>query len=404
MANSTSTALHSASSRTLDLEVKDAHLIFDSIWNQLESEYELKNLRFPKEIFWLNGAPGAGKGTQTNFIMKFRDLTAPPIVVSSLLKSPEAVRMMDAGLMVGDQEVTSLLFKKLLDPVCQSGAVLDGYPRTHVQVLCLKLLYQKLKDLRDLSSQNPLTQPFDLPVFHLIVLFIDEAESVRRQLDRGQGILKHNEQVRKSGMGRLVEVRKTDLAEEAARDRYRTFKEITYKSLQTLREVFHYHYINAHGTVGEVQNRIVDELRYQSSLELNEKTYDLMSAIPIASHLLVHSRQRLVKRLDDYERFHAELFKLTVDLLKNKFVPIIERHSISGMTYINSEDPIFQDPMALAMVIDVFSERGFHCAVDVRIRVVPDRIDPQNYKILCRKEKSYRFKIKFTGSEIRRDR
>ncbi|MDV7395957.1 hypothetical protein RZS08_31485, partial [Arthrospira platensis SPKY1] len=73
-----------------DLEVKDAQLIFNSVWTQLESELGVENLRFPKEIFWLNGAPGAGKGTHTEFIMRFRHLTARPIVVSDLLKSPEA--------------------------------------------------------------------------------------------------------------------------------------------------------------------------------------------------------------------------------------------------------------------------------------------------------------------------
>ena len=52
-----------------DLEVKDAQLIFHSIWHELEQEVGVENLHFPAEIFWLNGAPGAGKGTQTAFIM-----------------------------------------------------------------------------------------------------------------------------------------------------------------------------------------------------------------------------------------------------------------------------------------------------------------------------------------------
>ena len=67
-----------------DLEVKDAQIIFNSVWSALEKEIGEENLYFPKEIFWLNGAPGAGKGTNTDFIMKYRDLTAPPLVVSSL--------------------------------------------------------------------------------------------------------------------------------------------------------------------------------------------------------------------------------------------------------------------------------------------------------------------------------
>jgi len=55
-----------------DLEVKDAQLIFHSIWHELEQEVGVENLHFPAEIFWLNGSPGAGKGTQTSFIMEFR--------------------------------------------------------------------------------------------------------------------------------------------------------------------------------------------------------------------------------------------------------------------------------------------------------------------------------------------
>ena len=51
-------------------------------------------------------------------------------------------------------------------------------------------------------------------------------------------------------------------------------KESTYDSLTTLRQLFHYHFINAHGTVIEVQQRIIQELKYQSSLELDEATYD----------------------------------------------------------------------------------------------------------------------------------
>jgi hypothetical protein len=53
-----------------DLEIKDAHLIFESVWQRLEVEFGLQNLRFPKEILLLGGAPGAGKGTNTSFILK----------------------------------------------------------------------------------------------------------------------------------------------------------------------------------------------------------------------------------------------------------------------------------------------------------------------------------------------
>ena len=385
-----------------DIEVKDPQIIFQSIWATLEDEVGSENMRFPKEIFWLNGAPGAGKGTQTAFIMEFRDLTEKPIVVSELLKSPAARKRIDAGLLVGDREVTELVFLKLLDPQYESGAVVDGFPRTETQVLCLKLFYQRLSELRSKHLGTATEVQFPKPQFHIIMLFVDESESVRRQLLRGEKAKEHNDEVEASGVGQKWEVRKTDLDEEAAHKRYKTFKESTYDSLTSLREVFHYHFINAQGTVIEVQQRIINELKYQSSLELDEATYDRISTIPLAKKLSQHARQLLVNRLDSYEKFNTELFEQVVNLIKTKFIPIIEKHSISGLTYINSEDPVFDDPLAIAMLIDVFTERGFTAVVDIRRVEIPDRVDRETFEIVTRRKKVYRVRINFTGSKIRR--
>src|SRR3989337_3008828 len=91
-----------------DLEIKDAQLIFGSVWQNLEADFGRENLRFPKEIILLGGAPGSGKGTNTAFIAKTRGLTCPPVVISALLDSPQARRLKDAGNMVGDREVVGL--------------------------------------------------------------------------------------------------------------------------------------------------------------------------------------------------------------------------------------------------------------------------------------------------------
>ncbi len=389
---------------TLDLEVKDANLIFSSVWQKLESEIGLEQLRFPKEVIWLNGAPGAGKGTQTRFIQRFRHLSAAPIVVSSLLQSPEARQLIDSGMMVGDREVTELVFRALLNPANETGVVVDGYPRTSVQVHCLKLLHEKLSALRLEHLETHLAGNFQKPMFHIVVLFIDEAESVRRQLLRGERAQKHNEEVQASGVGQIKEIRATDLSRKAARNRYRTFKEVTYESLKGLREVFFYHYVNAHGAIEEVQRRIEDELRYQSSLELDQSTHDIIANIPIAQRLGMHARQELVKRLETYHDHQHSLFCQAVTLIEDKFLPIIHTHAISGKAYINSENPLLEQPHVLAMIIDIFSERGYHTVVDVRLYDVPDRVEPKTYKIINKQKKVFRFIIDFPGSEIRRGR
>src|ERR1700753_3538142 len=109
-------ALVPAVTGSLDLEVKDAQLIFGAVWRELEGDFGRSNIRFPKELILLGGAPGAGKGTNTDFIRKVRGIEAPPIVVSQLLNTPEAHAVKARGGMVGDREVVGILLHKLLEP------------------------------------------------------------------------------------------------------------------------------------------------------------------------------------------------------------------------------------------------------------------------------------------------
>ena len=378
-----------------DLEVKDAQIIFDSVWASLEREFGRAKLSFPREIFWLNGAPGAGKGTNTQFILQYRDYDADPIVVSDLLSSPEAKKRIDAGMLVGDREVVELLFRKLLESQFETGAVVDGFPRSIVQVECLKHLFARLNELRQEFRHAPEGVRFPKPHFHILVLFVDENESVRRQLKRGQEALQQGGEAN-------PEVRKTDLSAEAARNRYRVFKERTYEPLQSLRDIFHYHFINAHGSLPEVQARIIKELQYQSSLELSEETYDLISPIPLSSQIVQHARQDLVRRLDDYADRHASTFRRVIDLIQDKFLPIIHSHAISGQAHVNTETPVFDDALAIAMFIDIFSERGFHAVLDLHRIEIPESFDLTTGRILTRVKKVWRVSIRFEGSEIRR--
>ena len=385
-----------------DLEIKDAQLIFGSVWSDLEADFGRENLRFPKEIILLGGAPGAGKGTNTQFITKTRGLTCPPIVISALLDSPEAKRLKDAGHMVGDREAVGLLLRELMKPAYRDGVILDGFPRTSVQVECLKLLVDKMQALRREFFTTPLGIHFRQPTIHIMVLFVDEKESIARQLMRGKETLTHNEEVTRTGVGQLWEDRPTDHDETLARRRYRVFKEQTWDALQSLKEIFHYHFINAQGSIEEVEQNILKELDYQSTLELDPRTVDRLRILPVASEIIVHARQELVKRLDSHEFGQPELFAKVVAFIAKKIMPIVQRHAISGSAHINTEDPMLDDPTALAMLIDVFSERGFHAMVDIHRIEIPESLDLATGAIKCRTKKVYRIHIRFQGSEIRR--
>ncbi len=385
-----------------DLEIKDAQLIFNTIWAELEQEKGPENLRFPKEIILLGGAPGSGKGTHTRFIQKARGLTCPSIIVSSLLNSPESKKIKDSGGMVGDREVIGIILRKLLEKDYRDGAILDGFPRTKVQVECLKVLVSKMKELRARYYETPLRIYFRQPTIHIMVLFVDEKTSVDRQIKRGQQIAEHNEEVKTTGVGEIIELRPTDLDPEAARRRYAVFKEQTWEALQSLKKTFFYHFINAQGSIQEVEQNILNEVRYQSLLELDPETYDSLRILPLASEIILHARQDLVKRLDGYALEHSDLFHQVIELIQEKILPIVLRHAISGLASVNSEDKLLHNDLALAMLIDIFSERGFHAVVDLHRIEIPERVDLKTGLIQCREKKVFRISIRFQGSEIRR--
>ncbi len=194
----------------------------------------------------------------------------------------------------------------------------------------------------------------------------------------------------------------TDYDRELAQRRYRVFKEQTWDALQSLKEIFHYHFINAQGPVREVENNILNELQYQSTLELDPRTHDRLRSIPVASEIIVHARQELVKRLDAYELEQGELLGRVVTFIEKKIMPIVKRHAISGVASVNTEDPLLDDQKAMAMLIDVFSERGYHLVLDLHRIEVPEKFDPATGQITCRVKKVYRLQIRFHGSEIRR--
>jgi adenylate kinase len=386
----------------LDLEVKDAQVIFKTVWEELEEEVGHDNLRFPKELILLGGAPGAGKGTHTNYIMKVRGLTCPPIVVSQLLVTPKAEAIKAKGGMVGDKEVIGILYNKLLEEQFRDGALLDGFPRTRVQVECLKMLVDRTNRLHQEHKHTPLATQFRRPTIHAMVLFIGERTSIERQAKRGLDVAKHNLDVQDTGIGDIVEQRGTDLTEETTRRRYQVFKEQTWDALTSLKEIYHYHFVNAEGPIEEVEDNIRQELEYQSSLELEERTFDRLRPLPLAAEIIRHARQELVKRLDSYEIEHTELFNATVNLIRDQFMPVIKSHAISGRAIVNTEEPHWNNPLALGMLIDIFSERGFHAVVNERTQAIPIRVDLTTGEVTTLAKKVFTFQIHFKGSEIRR--
>jgi len=193
---------------------------------------------FPREITWLAGAPGAGKGTNSTFVASARGYDAPTIVMSSLLESPECKAIKDAGGMVDDEVVFSALLKELAKPEYQRGVVVDGFPRTEKQAAMISKWHDSTKTT----------------TFNFVTLFIDEKASIERQLSRGDSIKKLN-MVRKSGGMAPLEERATDFCEAAARLRYSNFLQ-QYEAINKLSARFPLAIVDASAPIDTVRQRL----------------------------------------------------------------------------------------------------------------------------------------------------
>ena len=92
----------------------------------------------------LLGAPGAGKGTQAELLV--RKLSIPAISTGNMLRDAmnhhtplgEQVRqIMDSGMLVPDETVLDLVSKRIARDDCKNGFILDGVPRTLSQAKAL---------------------------------------------------------------------------------------------------------------------------------------------------------------------------------------------------------------------------------------------------------------------------
>ena len=93
----------------------------------------------------LLGLPGAGKGTQAQFLMAKYGI--PQISTGDMLRSAiragaplaiEAKSYMDKGALVPDELVTALVKERIKAADCANGFIMDGFPRTLPQADALR--------------------------------------------------------------------------------------------------------------------------------------------------------------------------------------------------------------------------------------------------------------------------
>ncbi|GAA4571377.1 adenylate kinase [Micromonospora sp. NPDC047548] len=119
----------------------------------------------------LVGPPGAGKGTQAEFIAAH--LSVPKISTGDIFRANvsqgtplgvEAKRYMDAGKLVPDEVTINMVRDRLAEPDAAEGFLLDGFPRTTPQAAALDKLLADLGTALDL----------------VLELVVDDDEVIRR--------------------------------------------------------------------------------------------------------------------------------------------------------------------------------------------------------------------------------
>ena len=182
----------------------------------------------------LFGPPGAGKGTQSAFLIEHYGLVH--LSTGDLLRAEikaetelglQAQELMDKGELVGDAIVIAMIRNKIEAHLDAKGFIFDGFPRTKAQAEALDGM---------LSNKNE-------PIVAMLALEVPEEELVKRLLGRGET----------SG-------RTDDRDEAVIRNRIHEYEKKTAPLKEFYSAQGKYKAINGVGTLQEITQRLVSAI------------------------------------------------------------------------------------------------------------------------------------------------
>ncbi|MCB1121757.1 MAG: adenylate kinase, partial [Verrucomicrobiae bacterium] len=189
----------------------------------------------------LFGPPGAGKGTQSEFLIKkyklFYISTGDLLRKELAAKTPlglEAQDIIASGGLVSDEIIVQIMEKTIAENSQANGFLFDGFPRTYIQAYILEGMMIKL----------------NTSLTCLIDLKISEEVSVKRLLNRGKT----------SG--------RSDDNETVIRNRLKEYNEKTLPVLQFYEEKGQHFEVNAEESIEAVRDRINEIVQHELSKKL----------------------------------------------------------------------------------------------------------------------------------------
>ncbi|MBL6717663.1 MAG: adenylate kinase [Pseudomonadales bacterium] len=210
----------------------------------------------------LLGAPGAGKGTQAQFLMdKF---SIPQISTGDMLRAAraagtelgqEAERYMSTGELVPDALIIALVKDRIAQPDCANGFLLDGFPRTIPQAQAL--------------------DEAGVAIDEVVALDVDDEEIVKRlsgrRVHEASGRIYHVEYNPPKAVGQDDQtgeplIQRQDDREETVRRRLEVYREQTrplvdfYQDLAAERPTLRYSGILGSGSVEAIRGKIFTAL------------------------------------------------------------------------------------------------------------------------------------------------
>ena len=178
----------------------------------------------------LFGPPGAGKGTQAEFLIKaygLEHLSTGDLLRSELAAGTilglEAKRYMEKGELVPDSVVIGMIKNKLTSSNGSNGIIFDGFPRTVDQA----------KALDELLNEN------GTPIKGMLSLEVEKEELIHRLLGRG-----------------LISGRLDDQDQSVIENRINVYNEKTLPLIEYYKPQGKHFGINGMGSIEEIAERL----------------------------------------------------------------------------------------------------------------------------------------------------